>query len=157
MRPVYETADDREREEMVANAVSAHFRVDLEREDKLASNDYRLVKDGKVFALLEVKFRRGYNWTDLRFMGSYMLSFEKWWALWKLCQSNDLALCLAVSDKLSEIWASTWRGSIPLYDVSDGGRRDRGDKKDIEPCVFIPIDEFDILIKDRELTEPKRG
>jgi hypothetical protein len=150
MRPIYETKDDRVRERFVAEAVAAHWRVDLERETRLAVNDYKLTTNGKPFALMEVKCRVGYDWTTLRFMYTYMLSLKKWNDLWKLCRENDWALCLAIADMNAEVWAAKWRGTPPDYDVRNGGRRDRNDDADIEKCVFIPTDEFDILIRDRD-------
>lgn len=37
-------------------------------------------------------------------------------------------------------------GEIDLNDkVRIGGRRDRGDWQDVEPCVFIPISEFTFI------------
>lgn len=156
MRPIYETDDDRAREATVAEAVAKHWSVDLQREEELAVNDYRLIKGGKWFAVLEVKCRTGYSWTKLRFMGSYMLSLEKWHELWKICAAHKVALCIAVADKHGEVWAGTWRGKPPVYDARRGGRRDRGDAKDIEWVVLIPIGDFDILIRDRDLTKRDR-
>lgn len=157
MRPIYETGDDRVREQFVADAVAAHWKVDLQREEQLETNDYKLLKNGRFFAILEVKFRKGYDWCQLRWMDTYMLSLDKWFRLWRLCAEHEVALCLAVADKHGEVWASTWRGKPPVYDVRQGGRRDRGDAKDIEEVIHIPIDEFDILIRDRDLTKPGRG
>ena len=154
-RPIYETKDDRVREQFVADAVAAHFKVGLSRATELSTYDYRMLNGGAPFAALEVKFRYGYNWTQLRFMNTYMLSVEKWLNLWKICGEKRWALCIAVSDKHGEIWASTWRGSPPIYDVRNGGRRDRNDKKDIESVVHIPMDEFNIAIRDRDNEKEK--
>jgi hypothetical protein len=155
VRPIYETKDDKIRQQFVADAVAEHWQITCVPEPELEENDYRLLKGDKFFAIMEVKFRHGYTWTEMRFMDTYILSLDKWFALWRKCAEHNVALCLAISDKAGEIWAATWRGKPPVYEVRNGGRRDRKDPKDIERLVHIPMDDINVLIRDRD-DQPRR-
>jgi len=154
MRPIYEREGDRKREEFVADCVAAHWKVTLTRNEELASSDYLLsTQAGTTFSLLEIKCRYGYSWTELNFRGTYLLSKHKWDDNTKIAEENKWSFSLAVADKHREIWMASWRAPFPVWDVYEGGRKDRGDKKDIEPCVWIPTDEFTVLVRDRDNPE----
>lgn len=150
-RPIYEREGDREREEFVAQCVAEHFGVTLQRNEALASSDYVLLTaKGKPFSILEIKCRYGYTWTELNFKGTYLLSKHKWDTNTKIARDNGWAFSLAVADKHREIWMARWREPFPKWDVFEGGRRDRNDKKDLEPCVWIPTSEFTTVVRDRD-------
>lgn len=134
-RPVYETNRDREIESRVSELFAEAWGVDLVRLDRLAGADYLLVRDGQAKALAEIKTRgnpRGQYPT-------YMISAAKVYTLRAAAEVMKATPLLIVS------WADD-TGWINLASASGqvrfGGREDRNDSADMEPCLFIPTNSF---------------
>ena len=130
MRPKYETVRDLQHEEKAMLEVAKVFNCIARKLPVSYGFDYSLSRDGQVLAAVEFK-KRTKKYPTL------LLS------LLKIKTANalrDVGLRpLLVVEWPDGIYFHEFRKN---YDISYGGRTDRGDSADIEPCVFIPIDEF---------------
>ena len=135
LRPIYETDQDRGREREVHRYLESKLGCVFSTADTLANVDgFLCTEDGELSAVVEIKTRR--NPKDK--YPTYMLSAAKWrngleigkiYAIpfVLIVKFTDGVYAVALSDK---------------YKSSHGGRYDRGDAKDIEECIYIPIDKF---------------
>lgn len=134
MRPVYETAADRER----AKAVIRSLGWGGVETAPLARHDWSDVDIRGVRVQVEVKVRgRQYD--------TYMLSKRKLDALMLLPKP----LLVVAWQREQQVGAVALRGVT--YTVGRGGRADRGDALDVEDCAFIAIDKFRMVAHDSSL------
>ena len=130
MRPIYETTEDRRAAVRVMKYVSAALAMDeLHEMEELHTADF-LARKGDLEIYAEVKCRRN----AAQAYPTYMLSKAKYDALLEL--GKPAMLVVKWSDGV---------GITPLpvsHTVGRGGRWDRGDSKDVEQVVYIPIDNF---------------
>ena len=86
---------------------------------------------------------RSYSYAELDAMkprNGYMLAIQKWDSAFNCLQSGlPFGLVVQLSDGL---YMATFRGKLPAVPSDKGGRTDRGDPKDIETCVFLPMQLF---------------
>jgi hypothetical protein len=131
MRPRYESDADRALEREVIARWVRYMGGAVVKEKPLSTFDYRWYPSGMPLGEpplpIEVKCR-GRLYSDL------MLSEKKWAALLKA------AGILIWSTPQVTLWCS----AMPHDDIriGKGGRCDRGDPYDLEPCVFIPRRHF---------------
>ncbi len=147
--PLYENEINRENERRVARVLAERWKsiglqcIQMPRKSPI---DYRMDRDGKPFYWLEVKVRPEITWWRIERMGGYMLARSKLQAIIEAIKRDRISAILAVEAK-GDLRIRFWQLSeMPLtYDVARTGRTDRGDRSDVEPCVFIPVPEFDKL------------
>ena len=135
MRPVYETQENRSQEERVMQAFSLAYNVQLVRLNSLAGADYIVYRDGTATALAEVKVRKNPRGQ----YPTYMISATKVYTMIAASEVMKLTPLLVVKwlDSIGWINLATAKGTIKF-----GGREDRGDSQDMEPCLFIPTIDF---------------
>ena len=135
MRPIYETTQDRVRENEVALYLETKYACRYTQAPKLSPYDGSLsYPDGRLAALVEIKTRR--NAKDK--YPTYMLSAAKWRS--GLSVSADLGVPFLLFVRFTDgLFTTKLKESYP---VQRGGRWDRGDTKDVEDCVFIPMVDF---------------
>jgi hypothetical protein len=137
-RPEYETEADLTRERAVISLVAAACKVQIAKLPKRYVLDYAVVKGGNVAGFAEVKVRTH----GVAEHPTYLLSLAKYqearfmygttgFDTVLLVQFTD---CLMTCD-LSKVPPGSMR-------IAMGGRVDRGDWQDQEPCIFIPMDYF---------------
>jgi hypothetical protein len=134
MRPTYETAKDRVKEAAVAETIGRHFNCFAKKLPLSYPLDFVMVRDRRVEGWLEVKCRN-YASTDF---DTLMLSCQKYSAAIRLSSVTGRPVNLAVqwTDMLGFL-------NLPCDgDVIWGGRSDRGDWQDAEPCMHFPIAKF---------------
>jgi hypothetical protein len=136
MRPIYESAKDRERERFAAGILEREWRIKARKQEGLASIDYRLeLPGGEVVALAEVKYRP----TPYP---SIFLSLKKAPAIRQAERNNlDVWYCILRDDGLY----STRIDPQLRYPRQMGGRRDRGDPDDIEELALVPWSDFTVV------------
>ena len=131
-RPIYETKADRGAATRVVDFVASVLAFsDVEELEPLHTADF-LVRKGEFEAYVEVKCRRNAS----RAYPTYMLSKSKYDALLEL--GKPAMLVVKWSDGV---------GIAPLpvrHTAGRGGRWDRGDSRDVEAVVYIPLSEFQI-------------
>jgi len=138
MRPRYETADDRQRQREAVSYLSAATGTTAVETPPLTRWDYEMVRDGRVLALVEVKFRKCSSATYPTFMVSEG----------KATTLRDHAIASGCAGGFLVNWidAAGWLRIDTLvpdgWSVGSGGRCDRGDPMDVERVVHFPIDEF---------------
>jgi len=134
-RPMYETPESLKNEDEVAQKISAAWNTKLNKIPIKYRVDYAAERNGKIVAWIEVKCRT-YNMNDF---DTFMLSLDKYNASVELGKITNLPVTLVVrwKDKIGYADLLHCRGVIKM-----GGRKDRGDPQDVEPAVYIPIEDF---------------
>lgn len=143
-RPTYETKSDRQNEFKVARYLA-------NREGLLAVSmplryavDYAVVNDsGDVHGWYEIKCRTN----PMKAYDTYLLSIGKYHSMLALQHNSGFPVFLAVkwTDCLGVM------GIPAKHTISMGGRKDRGDWQDTEPCAMFPIEQFKVLAKAKGL------
>jgi len=135
MRPIYETPQDKMREQEVQSYIMDTLDCDFVQTDKLGNIDgFICYKDGKPAAAVEIKTRK--NASDK--YPTYMLSANKWRNGLAIAEQYAIPFVLIVRFT-DGVFAITLGKS---YSLGQGGRYDRGDSKDIEECIYIPMEKF---------------
>ena len=112
---------------------------------RMYSLDYMALRDGKPVAWVEIKERK-YTLETIRNLGGYLLSLHKLTSARALHQITQLPFVLVV--KLADgIYYKSFASDLDFIKnrISVGGRMDRGDWQDIEPCVLIDTDGFVLI------------
>ena len=135
MRPVYEGAEDRERQAAVARVLEGAWRCQLVDMPKLSSVDYVAICDGSLRALVEIKCRK----IASSAYPDYLLSDAKARCMERIAESLRIRPILVV--QWSDMIGCVDIASAP-YRADEGGRKDRADVTDIERCRFYPITSF---------------
>ena len=135
MRPQYETAFDRARESDVFEYIKSKIECDVVKAPPQSNFDGFLVDpDAQPVAMVEVKNR---NNSSTKYP-TYMISAAKCHKCIELSKTYRVPFVLVV--RFTDcVFALTVKGEYP---VEMGGRYDRNDPHDKEPCVFIPMNKF---------------
>ena len=136
VRPVYETDENLAQEKQVLALLCRHWECVSEKMPLRYELDYLLIRRRKAVAWLEIKVRTN----NYGYYPSYMISLGKIMAARRLTEATSLPSFLVVQ------WRD-WKGYIRLdnlekFEISMGGRTDRGDPQDMEPVVLFPIGNF---------------
>lgn len=137
-RPFYEQAEDREREDAVAEAVARAVGLRQIRFPRASTVDRALVTDdGQVRALVEIKCRT----TPIDQYPTYCVSEERIATYRLIAQRLQVPALLAVrwSDAIGVIDV---RRAPPERLAERGGREDRGDARDVEPMLHWATSAF---------------
>jgi hypothetical protein len=139
MRPKYETKLDRVHQRVVADAVVAtHPGSTWHEFPTFHVVDFELLRAGAPVALLEVKRRSCASdaYPD------YAIGEEKWHKMVAEGKAQGLPVFFAAHFSDRALWTPVVEGRFRAY---RGGRRDRGDKRDVETMVHVPWKEFKLL------------
>lgn len=138
-RPIYESEADRQRERKTAEILERHFKCQLRKAPALFAVDFVAVRDGKPVAWVEIK-NRNYSMEQIKKMGGYLISLKKIIAAKQLHEVTGLSLALVVHatdgvyfDLISD---------FTVRNLTIGGRTDRGDHEDVEPCALLDVTKF---------------
>tara|TARA_R110000751_G_scaffold101852_3_gene196191 strand:+ start:569 stop:1066 length:498 start_codon:yes stop_codon:yes gene_type:complete len=136
LRVMYESGEDLASEAEIIDLIEKKW---VCQSSKLAIKhqlDYLLLRNQKGVAWVEIKARG----TPLRQYPSCMIAMTKIMAARALSETSKLPSFLVVrwSDNCGYIRIDT----LLDFEISMGGRTDRGDKQDIEPVMLIPIHNF---------------
>lgn len=150
-RPIYESAQDRDNEANVANAIEEAWGGKMHKLPRHYGADYgRYVPQSHGYAylteLIEVKDRsKRFAFEDFRRQGGYKISLGKIATIAGFTRMLEIPMVLAV--KCTDgLWVSTFRPDrIHGLPVEHGGRRDRNDWQDQEPLICLPCRDFERL------------
>lgn len=136
MRPIYETEADKARELGVVEYLQRKGYKFLYTETvPFAPFDgYMTRPDGTTFALVEIKNRR--NASDA--YPTYMISANKVRAMLETAKEYQLHALLFVRFT-DGVFVTRLEDN---EQTGEGGRYDRNDSRDIEECVYIPMERF---------------
>ena len=138
MRPRYETAEDRRAEAEVALKVASLFQLTPRKLPEQYRVDYALLDErGYPKMFVEVKCRAVLKAT----YPTLILSMMKADAGRRMTAMTGLPFIVAASwkDCAGMAWINPDRPPGPLR---YGGRKDRGDWQDMEPCYEIDVERF---------------
>ena len=136
MRKIYETQDDRVRQDEVRQYLEGIWNCVYVQAPTLSHIDGMLYNQDQTTlqALVEIKTRRNAS----NKYPTYMLSANKWRAVVELSKYHSVPFLLIV--KFTDgMYAAKLKDDYPVH---QGGRYDRGDAMDVENCIYIPMKEF---------------
>lgn len=144
MRPIYETEADRSRQHEVATYIETNYNCRFIPNPPLDPIDGTFVErtddcpeyenHARAIAGVEIKTRKNPS----NKYPTYLLSEFKWKAAKDYTETYAVPCLLAVQFT-DGVFVTKLRDG---YAVAPGGRIDRNDPKDIEMCVYIPMEEF---------------
>jgi len=137
--PKYENQNDLSNEQAVADFIGEKYNLQMEKLNPVYRLDYAGLRDGNVSSFFEIKCR-----TFKRAKYETMMINAH-----KVMSANFLMQAFDRNTNLVVRWTDCI-GYIPFngmgrWNMNIGGRFDRGDPKDRDICVYIPISEFTIL------------
>lgn len=136
MRPIYETEADRNGELAAAKVIEKAYGCVVVQNKRKYPADYTISKNGTTVAFAEIKART----FPRKKYADYMISLKK------VVETK----AIAAEGKLPMLLFVKWTDGLFYLPLSDtlpsrialGGRKDRNDPDDIEPCAFYSVDEF---------------
>lgn len=135
MRKIYETEIDRQNESKVAKYLETAWECTFRKTITLTNVDGVVFgADNKPAALVEIKkrFNASTKYPTL------LLSANKWRGALGLSEEHGVPFMLVV-EFTDGVFATKIKKEYP---IKTGGRYDRGDKMDLEDCVYIPMSDF---------------
>lgn len=142
MRPIYESANDRRRQDDAIRALASATASQAVATPRLAGWDYEMHRNGKCIALVEVKCRTCRSDT----YPTYMLALHKAHGLRQASSDRKVrgVLLVAWTDRIG--WLRIDGMDVRSWIVTIGGRTDRSDPADVEMVVEFPIHQFSTLV-----------
>ena len=137
-RPIYETQETLSAEERLIGFIA---KISKSKPIKLGMKykiDYAMTRMGCIDGWVELKKRS----FDSNKYDEYMLSLDKYITAKNLTRDTGKP-CSLVVEFNNEILI-TDLGAIE-FRLGMGGRKDRGDPEDYEPCCWIPLSQFKSL------------
>jgi hypothetical protein len=142
MRPMYERPSHLAAERAAIGVVEGAWRVRAVKLPIAYGVDYALTRDNRaVCGFVEVKCRNNASGQ----YPTYLLSLGKLLAARRLAAATRLPFALVVTFSDG---AYFWLDGGEEVAVEIGGRADRGDWQDTEPCAMIPMSRFKPLLPD---------
>jgi len=143
MRPVYETEKDRKMEQAIINELSDAWKIFYQKLPIKHRLDFALLDDKRVvIAWAEVKRRDN----DSTTYDTYMLSLDKYMSGMKLFKLTGLPFYMVVKFSDGLYYCEVSLLSYAQLNISFGGRTDRGDSQDVEPCIYFDSNLFKKVI-----------
>ena len=143
IRPVYETEKDRKMEQAIINELSDAWKIFYQKLPIKHRLDFALLDDKKaVIAWAEVKRRDN----DSTTYDTYMLSLDKYMSGMKLFKLTGLPFYMVVKFSDGLYYCEVSLLSYAQLNISFGGRTDRGDSQDVDPCIYFDSNLFKKVI-----------
>ncbi len=143
IRPVYETEKDRKMEQAIINELSDAWKIFYQKLPIKHRLDFALLDDKKaVIAWAEVKRRDN----DSTTYDTYMLSLDKYMSGMQLFKLTGLPFYMVVKFSDGLYYCEVSLLSYAQLNISFGGRTDRGDSQDVEPCIYFDSNLFKKVI-----------
>lgn len=139
MQKIYETEKNKINEKTIAARIEQYMDCEMIEAPRKWEIDYIARRGDKIAAWVEIK-QRNYTMAEINMFGGYMLSLKKWMFAKTLFDMTGVKFALAIGAK-----DGIYIGSFDCFynqNIILGGRKDRNDIEDIEPCVLIPTTKF---------------
>jgi len=137
-RPKYETEAHRKQERDFVGYLEGVFKckiLKVPHRYKVDAIGVRGEAETGVF-WFELKQRRK-RWNP------YMISVRKLWSGVELARATGMPFYLCIRFPKSDFAGKITPKFLRSLGVGVGGRKDRGDSGDVEPCAFIPLERMD--------------
>lgn len=144
MREFYETARHLEVERAMVERVAEEWRCNAVKLPRAYPVDWALGSKRAPRAFVECKDRSSYGWEFFDRVGGVMLSAHKWAAARSLSEATLVPFVFVVQVKGGALWyhrARDWSHD----GVFVGGRHDRDDPADVEPCILLRSARFALV------------
>ena len=148
MRPTYENIEDLYNEKKLMRQFTALYPGQIQKTCPKKQLDYAVSNHGTVNCFVECKCRN--NVADK--YDEYMISLYKVQKALSLAQFTKALLLVGWVDKWG--WWEFAKHAEHNCRVGWGGRDDRRDSLDKEPCLYIPTEFFHIRDYNRDLELP---
>lgn len=134
-RKAYETPEDREREAQVAKRAARVWKCEAIPLPRFYPLDYGFLRDGRLRAWVEIKCKNCAS-TKSPF---FILSASKWKTGLEYSERFGVPFILifAFEDGIFYLVIDDMKPPLKW-----NGRKDRGDSQDMEPVVYLKIDQF---------------
>lgn len=139
VRPIYESQETLAKETAAKQIVESAWSCSLLKLPRRYEIDFLADRDDQAVAFVELKCRT--NPKDQ--YADYMLSLGKWLAGLNLTRCTGLPFLLVV--QWTDCLGYLTQEESSRYKIGTGGRYDRNDPQDIEPCIYIPVNEFKLI------------
>ena len=139
MQKTYETKKNKDNEKEIAAAIEQYMGCEMISAPMKWEIDYIAKRGNKIVAWVEIK-QRNYTMGEINLFGGYMLSLKKWMMAKNLYDLTGIKFALAIS-ALDGVYVASF-DCFYNQNIILGGRTDRNDSEDIEPCVLIPTNKF---------------
>lgn len=143
-RPKYESHKDRAGQQEIAEAFGRHVGVQPTlAEGDMPRHDFEGKKDGKRVMFIEIRNRSN----PMRRYPTYMVALHKHEYLCQMSERHGVPSYLVVrfADGKIGYWQIKRIDQL-LFQVNKGGRTDRNDDRDIEDCIFLPIEQWQVIL-----------
>lgn len=140
-RPFYETSAHLKAEQEVANFFSERWKCEMQKLPRGWPLDYCGKRNEKVLSFIEIKCRDEYSYRKLDELGGLMIDLRKLVALRHFCTESLLPGLICIRTSSGHFFHKD--DGLRGYEMVWGGRSDRGDPADKEPCVLIPMSRFE--------------
>lgn len=137
-RPIYETTQTLETEERLIKLIAEASKSKPIKLGMKYKVDYAMTRNGVIEGWVELK-KRSFNSDKY---DEYMVSLDKYMTAKRLSEDTGKP-CTLVVEFNDKIFIADL--SKVQFRLGMGGRKDRGDSEDYEPCCWIPISEFKCL------------
>ena len=142
MRPTYQTQKDLENEAEVIGQLAEHYKSESTKLKDYFPLDYAFVRDKRIVSLAEVKCRN-YSSSQIDSFGGLIISAHK--MLYAKQYHDAFLLPFVLALRLIDgifVFVVKAVDPFPKFPLVVGGRTDRNDPQDIEPCCLISMDHF---------------
>jgi len=147
-RPVYETEDDKLNEMAIGALFGAYSCLVINKLPRFFPLDFAGInKDNQIKMWVEIKARI-YSSKQIDSMGGYMISLAKIMKAERVSSFTGCPFFLVVGLSDGVFYKKmdqTPQNSFMPSSMKLGGRRDRNDPEDTEPCLFYDINQFKII------------
>lgn len=137
-RPIYETKQTLSTEERLIKLIAESFNAKPVKLGMKYKVDYAMTRSGRIEGWIELK-KRSFNFDQYE---EYMLSLDKYMTAKRLSQDTGKPCILVVEFNDKILFADLAEIEFRL---GMGGRKDRGDPEDYEPCCWIALSQFKLL------------
>lgn len=137
MRPIYESDNDRIREQKVKAYLEQRWQCVAKKMKMSYGWDFIFYRSGVARAVVEYKFRKI---DSINQYGDIFLSLQKV-QVGRLFQREGLATVFVVEINDGSLWQHVLKPGV-VYRTGWGGRFDRNDDADMEPVIHINHEDF---------------
>lgn len=146
-RQVHETYQDMQRERKVQERLCKYVarktkgdggNVKVIPMPRMAGFDCIVTRRGLVVCISEIKIRT----SGAGKYSKYLISVRKILELKNNAQAMNTTAILLVEFSDCTMYVDITKLNLASIEIKSGGRKDRGDAEDIEPCFMIPMGKF---------------
>lgn len=139
MRPLYEADRHRAEERAMVERVAEAWHCRIQKLPLAYCVDWAIgsPRTRLTRAWIEAKDRSRYDWHFFERAGGVLLSAHKWATMRALAEATGVPCVFLLKVRDGSLWYHRPRDWSHDGVQIDGGRTDRGDWQDVEPCILL--------------------